>query len=190
MNKLAIFDIDDTIFFANQGIHVLDDQGNTTEVIDNREYHRRDALGETHQYSWKELVDAQAWYDSLMPNPPVIDRMIKDLADSDTEVILITGRLTVDNIPLFKAGFKVHGMNIDDIELVFAGDRNPSGGSTHLVKRVDFERLFALHYDHISIYEDSKLNLREFHYVSMDFPFTSTSAYWIDPKGNIKRYNG
>lgn len=189
MKPLVVYDIDDTIFFANQSIVVLDAEGNEIDHIDHEEYKRREDSGEHHHtYSWHMLENSEDFIKTLKPNTIVIEQLIKDLA-SDVEVILLTARTSPDNVSRFREAFSYHGMDLGDALLIFAGDNCP-GNRSWLNKAIEFEKLFQRQPPHITIYDDSKKNLETFQAVSMDYPFTGTTLLWIRDDGNIQKYTG
>lgn len=191
MKTLSIYDIDDTIFFANQSIIVIADNGEEVDHIDHEEYKRREDAGEHHyKYSWRMLENSEDFCNTLKPNHVVIEQLIKDLQNPDIDVMLLTARTSPDNVHQFREAFSWHGMHLGDAELVFAGDNSP-GDRSWLNKTIEFEKIFgSQQYDHITIYDDSERNLQAFWMTQLDYPNVSTSIKWVDPVGHIQQYYG
>ena len=188
-NTLIIFDIDDTIFFANQLLTERCPQGNVLGYIDNKECLRRQAAGQpaTH-LTYERLEDAHDFHKTATPNWKMIQQYHTHLMDKDADIAFVTGRTTVTPIEKFIQAFQEHTIDLNQHELVFAGDHNP-GGFTRFNKRIEFERYFACGYSRIEIYDDHTPNLDEFLDVAALHPSVTVMPWFIDEHGDASLYD-
>jgi hypothetical protein len=199
MKTLAIYDVDDTLFFANQDIYIRNGDGEIVETIDGRNYRkhmngRAAPLPSDHYYCFNELLNGKNFYDTKLP----IEEPLRELAldverhkrEQTYDVMLLTARGEVDYIDHYKQAFRDHNVDVDSIDITFAGARDTkdprSKKSSSECKREVFESL-CKHYDHFKIYEDDYKNLEMFYHVSLDFP-VSIELFHVDPDGKVNRY--
>ena len=187
-SRLVCLDIDDTLFFANQPIIEVDENGAYIGQITNTEYNDRQARGETaSNLRWHLLEDSKSFRDTIRPNWTMLNEYAKEYGKPGTDIIILTGRTTVNDVELFKQVFRDHGVVIDSHDLIFAGNHGP-GGVAHKNKRVEFERICNLHYKEIVIYDDHVLNLIEFQEVASQHPQIKVTMWLVDTAGYPQRW--
>lgn len=187
MRTLFVFDIDDTLFFANQQIG-MEVEG-VFRWITQQEFHEHDIAGTVHpNLDFSKLQCAEDFIANLQPNPIMIQRL-KDTLRGPGDVVVMTARHPLDDIPLFKTAFHQQGIETDDFELVFAGISGPAHWSSHQKKAILFKQYLEQHYDHIVIYDDNTSNLAELHHLAMDY-ITTIESYQIASDGTINRFRG
>jgi hypothetical protein len=186
--QLVIWDVDDTLFFANQLLAERCPDGNILGYIDNKEFHRRQALGENaSRLTYERLEDAHDFHSSIRPNWKMIQQYHTHLLQEDTDIVFVTGRTTVKPIEKFIQAFQEHTIDLQMHELVFAGNHNP-GGFTRLNKRIEFERYFACGYSKIEIYDDHAPNIDEFYDVAQSYPDITIRMWLVDELGEASEY--
>ena len=187
MKKIKIFDIDDTLFFANQMIG-MEVEG-VFRWITQQEFHEHDVAGTVHSnLDFQNLNNSIDFLENLQPNMIAIERLQKDIDQNDSRIVVMTARHPMNDIPLFKTAFHQYGIDTDKVELIFAGIAGEPHWSSHKKKAVFFEEFLQENYDEIEIIDDNTSNLKELHYLALDYPFTHIKSYHVKPDGTINKY--
>lgn len=194
------YDVDDTLFAANQDIYIRDAEHNIIETIDGKNYRkhmngRSAPLTEGHYYCFSELLNGKSFYETKVPLEEPLEELARDVDRHKHEkcydVILMTARGEVDYQEHYKQAFRDHGVDIDSIEIMFVGARDTQDPRAHKssseCKREAFEQLLP-HYHHIKIYEDDYKNLEMFYFTALEFA-CDVELFHVNPEGKISRYH-
>lgn len=187
MKKLIIYDVDDTLFFANQKIGMEVDG----EFIwmTQQEFHEHDVAGTVSEnLDFSKLQCSVDFMENLAPNMIAINRLKNDIARGDAEIVIMTARHPMSDIPMFETAFHKYGVDTTDLEIIFAGVAGEPHWSSHKKKAVFIAEFLKNHYDHITIYDDNVMNLQEIHALALDYPFTTIESYHVLPDGKITKY--
>jgi hypothetical protein len=200
MNTLVIYDVDDTLFAANQTIYIRDADHNIVQTIDGKDYRnhmngRAGPLPDGHYYCFSELVNGKAFYETKLPLEEPLRELALDVdrhkRERGYDVVLMTARGEVDYIDDYKQAFRDHNVDIDAIEIMFVGARDTSDPrskkSSSECKRVEFEKL-CTKYDHFKIYEDDYKNLEMFYQTALDFGAVTVELFHVNNDGHVSRY--
>lgn len=199
MNTLVIYDVDDTLFAANQDIYIRDADHNIVQTIQGSDYRkhmngRSGALPDGHYYCFSELINGKTFYETKLPLEEPLRELALDVErhkrESHYDVILMTARGEVDHFEDYKQAFRDHKVDVDSIEIMFVGARDTSDPrskkSSAECKRVAFEKLLP-HYHRVKIYEDDYKNLEMFYHTALDFQ-CDVELYHVNPDGKVSRY--
>lgn len=201
MRTLVCWDVDDTLFAANQEIYIRDADHNIVQTIGGKDYRkhmngRSRPLPDGHYYCFNELLNGKSFYETKLP----LEEPLRELAleverakrESNFDVMLLTARGEVDYIEHYKQAFRDHGVDIDAVQIMFAGARDTkdprSKKSSSACKKEVFEQL-CKEYDHFKIYEDDFKNLEMFYHTALDFPNTTVELFHVNPEGRVNRYH-
>lgn len=200
MKTLAIYDVDDTLFTANQIINIRDNEDKIIQSIDGSQYRkhmngRAAPLPDGHYYCFGELLNGKTFYETKMPLIEPLEQLAFDVGhhkrNPNFDVILLTARGQVDHLDDYKQAFRDHGVDVDAIDIVFVGARDSTdprfGMSSSQCKKLAFEQ-YCKTYDHFIIYEDDYRNLEMFYHTSLDFGNVTVELYHVNPQGEISRY--
>ena len=187
MKKLIVYDVDDTLFFANQRIGLT--INGVPQWITPQEFHEYDVAGLIdHSVDYSLLLSSDDFVSCLKPNQICIELLIEDIDRADSDIIIMTARGEVDDVKKFKGAFRDHGIDIDSCEFRFCSQDVTL--SSHQKKKPQFQEMLAKHYDHVTVYDDNVKNLETVHHVAMDYPFTTINSFKINPDGSISKYYG
>lgn len=200
MKTLVIYDVDDTLFAANQDIYIRDHNHNIVETIDGRNYRkhmngRAAPLPDGHYYCFSELVKGKSFYETKLPLEEPLHELALDVErhkrETNYDVVLMTARGEVDDLDHYKQAFRDHDVDVDAIEIMFVGARDTSDPrskkSSSECKRAEFEKL-CTQYDHFKIYEDDYKNLKMFYETALDFGAVTCELFHVNPEGKVTRY--
>jgi hypothetical protein len=189
MKKLIVYDVDDTLFFANQKIGMEVD--GKFKWMSQQEFHEHDIAGTVSKnLDFSRMLCSHDFIKNLKPNMIAIKRLIRDIERADAKIVVMTARHEMSDIPLYISAFHDHGVNTDDIEFIFAGVAGEAHWSSHEKKKVFFDKFFEEQYDHVTVYDDNVKNLETVQGLALDYPFTTVEAYRVFEDGTINRYNG
>jgi hypothetical protein len=189
MKKLIIYDVDDTLFAANQLIGM--EVHGEFRWLTQQEFHHHDVAGTVSEtIDLSRLRNAKDWLLNLQPNEEVVERIKCDINSGDSDIVIMTARNAMDDHELFKSGFDKHGIDTTCVDFYFAGDHGEQHWSSHKKKGVLFQQFLSQHYDHITIFDDNEMNLKELHFLALDYPFVTVESYKVAPGGTISRYIG
>jgi hypothetical protein len=185
-HKLAIYDFDDTLFFANQRIGVMLD-GKMVWMTP-QEHHRLDIAGEIpHEVDYSFLKSSSDFVSCLKPNVIAIECLIKDIDDPACDVVIMTARQTMDDVELFMTAFEPHGIDPNKLDIIFAGDGNPSTVSSHELKRGYFKKFFNDGYSSISVYDDNMMTMAMLQVMKPDYHEIDIDLYGVASDGSISK---
>jgi hypothetical protein len=199
MSTLVIYDVDDTLFMANQPIYIRDQEHNIVQTIDGKDYRkhmngRAGSLPDGHYYCFSELINGKSFYETKLPLEEPLRELALDVErhkrEKHYDVVLMTARGQVDFIEDYKQAFRDHGVDIDSIEIMFVGARDTSDPrskqSSAECKKQAYEKLLPL-YHRVRIYEDDYRNLEMFYNVGLDFQ-VDVELFHVNPEGKVIKY--
>jgi hypothetical protein len=185
--RLIVYDVDDTLFFANQRIGLTVD-GVPTWMTP-QEFHEYDVAGLVdHSVDYSLLLSSDNFVSCLKPNQICIEKLIYDIDRADSDIVIMTARGEVDDVPKFKSAFRDHGIDIDSVEFRFCSPDVTL--SSHKKKEPHFRQMLAQHYDEVTVYDDNVLNLETVHHIALEYPATTVNSFRILPDGSISKYYG
>lgn len=187
---LYVFDIDDTLFHTTAKIKVKKGDKEVAS-LSNSEYNTH-KLPAGHHYDYSEFRSADKFDTESKP----IRKMLSKLkaihknvqASAGSKVVLNTARADFDNRETFLNAFRKQSVDIDDIHVHRAGNR--SGSGTVAQNKADEIRghLDSGKYEHATVYDDSRDNLRSFLNLKTDYPKIKFKAYHVKPDGSTARH--
>jgi hypothetical protein len=185
-HKLAIYDMDDTLFFANQRIGV--EQDGKMVWMTPQEHHALDLAGKIpHVVDYSFLKSSSDFVSCLKPNMITIERLILDIDDPLCDVVIMTARQTMDDLDLFLTAFTQHGVDHSKLDVIFAGDGNESTVSSHQLKRGYFRKFFNEGYSCISVYDDNANTNRMLMEMRKDYHEIDIDLYCVNDDGSISK---
>lgn len=191
MNKLVIYDVDDTIFFLNDGkVYIRDEAGNMVEEIDAKDFKEDDhPIDDACWFDFSFYTCGETFHNTATPNPTIIKRVIADLQDPEKTVYFVTARPEVTNLDMYIAHFHRHGLEITREHLHFCGPEIGSSdiAASWMLKLPVFEKLLRQNiWNHATIYDDNFKNLMIFKSAcaELDIP---NSAYHVSSTGEITK---
>jgi hypothetical protein len=185
-HKLSVIDLDDTLFFANQRIGVM--QNGVMVWMTPQEHHQLDVAGQIpHEVDYSFLKSSSDFVSCLKPNDIMIERLILDIDDPTCDVVIMTARQTMDDIDLFLTAFSQHGIDHSKLDIIFAGDGNPATVSSHELKRGYFKKFFNEGYSCISVYDDNMMTLAMLQSMKKDYHEIDIDLYGVLADGSISK---
>lgn len=189
MKRLIIYDVDDTLFFANQAIGMEVD--GEMQWLTQQEFHEHDVAGTLHHnLDFSKLMCSVDFHANLKPNIFAINKLIEDIEIGDDKVIIVTARHPMTDVVLFTRAFEKFGIDTKRVKFYFAGGMGEPHWSSHKKKALLFEAFLQQSWDEIVIYDDNVMNLKEIHALALDYPHTDIKSYRVFSDGTISRYNG
>jgi len=109
-NSLIIFDVDDTLFFANQKIGMEVD--GKMQWLTQQQFHEHDLAGTIHpNLDFSKLLCSKDFVKNLKPNMIMIDRLKTAINRDKDKIVIMTARHTMSDVPLFVSAFHKFGIN-------------------------------------------------------------------------------
>lgn len=191
MNKLVIYDVDDTIFFLNGGkVFIRDEAGNLIEEIDAKDFKEEDhPIDEACWFDFSFYTCGKMFHDSATPNPTIVKQVLADLQDPEKTVYFVTARPEVTDMDLYIAHFHRNGLEIEREHLHFCGPEIGSEdiAASWMLKLPVFEKLLRQNiWNHAAIYDDNQKNLIVFKQAcaELDIP---NNVYHVSSTGEIAK---
>lgn len=182
---LIIYDLDDTLFFANTAIKAIDKDGQI-EYVTHQAHDIERAAGTTRIFDYSELACMVKFKESLAPNWFVIAQCLYDVATKG-HVLFMTARHGVTDKQALYDIMNSYGMSVNDDNFIFASAHNP-GGKSHLNKLVFFHRFCTSGYNDIIMYDDSIVNLDAFVQYSKEYPTIDFTFNHVLKDGTFVNY--
>lgn len=167
---ITFIDIDETIFNTFAKIYVLQN-GKIIKKLSNQEFNTYE-LQPGEEFDYREFRDAQMFRQTSKPVTPTINRirrMFKNIDRRGSKVVLLTARGAFPDMKTFKKTFKDHGIPIDQIEIVFAGDIK-AGSVAAAKKKVIMNFLKTGEYRRVRLIDDDIKNVKFFLSIEHDIP--------------------
>lgn len=185
---ITFFDIDETIFHTSALIWVMKD-GKVVKKLDNQTYNTYQ-LKEGESFDYREFGDAALFKKTskiIRPTLAKIKAMMKNALRTGSKLALLTARRTFPDMATFKATFSRYGIEIDKMDINFAGDISAEAGSTAAAKKeIVLNYLSHGEYKRARLLDDNMENLRAFLSIAKDMPDVQFSAIHIDKNGKTK----
>ncbi len=159
---ITFIDIDETIFNTFAKIYVMKN-GKIIKKLSNQEFNTYE-LQDDESFDFREFRDAIMFKKTSKPIPNTIKRikrMFQNIDKRGSKVVLLTARGAFPDMTTFKRTFKDHGIPIDQIEIVFAGDIK-SGSIAAAKKKVIMDYIKTGDYRRVRLIDDDIKNVKFF----------------------------
>jgi hypothetical protein len=182
---LHVFDIDDTLMHTTAKIHVKSPQGKVVDTLTNQEFndHR---LPAGHSYDFGEFRSAEKFNKESKPLDRMVNHLKRVTANPSNHVILNTARANFDDKHTFLNTFKKHGIDMNNIHVIRAGNINTSSLPAEKKATVIHGYIKKHKYNNVHMYDDSKTNLVSFLRLKTAHPNTTFHAHHVEG-GDIRR---
>ncbi len=178
-HTLHVFDIDDTLLHTTAKIHVKNEHGKVVQSLSNQEFNDHH-LAKGHQYDFGEFRNAEKFRKESKPIHPMINKVKKLVSQPGHHVIFNTARANFDDKNTFLKTFKDHGIPMQKIHVIRAGNINKEGPPAEKKAMVIHGYINKHQYDHVHMYDDSKTNLHSFMSLQKHHPKTAFHAHHIN----------
>jgi len=190
-SHLHVFDIDDTLFHPTAKVNVVDNAGNKVKSLSSKEYAHHSThnlLKSTEKYDFTEFRNAKKFKQESNPIHSTLN-LVKSLQKSPhNHIILNTARVNMDNKNTFLNTFKAHGLNMNKIHIIRAGNIN-APVSSDMKKATVIRGYINKHkYKHVHMYDDDTKNLSTFKDLKHDYPNTNFYAHHVQHTGELKDF--
>jgi hypothetical protein len=176
---LHVFDIDDTLLHTTAKIHVKDPQGKVTRTLSNQEFNDH-KLPKGHSYDFGEFRNAEKFNKESKPMPHMISHVKKLSSQPGNHIIFNTARANFDDKNKFLQTFKKHGINMNKIHVIRAGNINKEGPPAEKKTTVIHGYISKHKYNNVHMYDDSATNLKSFVGLKDAHPNTTFHAHHVE----------
>jgi hypothetical protein len=159
---ITFIDIDETIFNTFAKIYVMKN-GKIIKKLSNQEFNTYE-LQDDESFDFREFRDATMFKKTskpIMPTITRIKRMFQNIDKRGSKVVLLTARGAFPDMTTFKRTFKEHGIPIDQIDIVFAGDIK-AGSIAAAKKKVIMDYIKTGDYRRVRLIDDDIKNVKFF----------------------------
>lgn len=177
-HTLHVFDIDDTLLHTTAKIHVKDPHGKVVQTLTNQEFNDHH-LPSGHSYDFGEFRNAAKFRQESKPIGRMINHVKRLTSKPGHHIIFNTARANFDDKNQFLKTFKDHGISMDKIHVIRAGNINKEGPPAEKKAVVIHGYIKKHRYDHVHMYDDSKTNLKAFLGLKQHHPDVSFHAHHI-----------
>lgn len=177
-HSLHVFDIDDTLLHTSAKIHVRNHAGKIVQTLSNQEFNDHN-LPDGHTYDFSEFRNAAKFRKESKPIHSMIDKVKALTNQNGHHVIFNTARANFDDKNTFLRTFKDHGIPMDKIHVIRAGNINMEGPPAEKKAVVIHGYIKKHKYKDVHMYDDSKTNLRSFLNLKQNHPNTSFHAHHV-----------
>lgn len=186
VNKLSVWDIDDTLFTSDLKILVIRNNQVVRSLSTSQFNTYRKKSGE--EFDFSQFKDGKLFFHSANPLEENLRKAKKAIESVDTMMITLSARAKTTDKNLFLKKFQKYGinMNLAKSHSVFAGDLSlPTAKAKAAVidnclKTKKFKAIF--------MYDDNKQNLNEFLKLQLKYKDVQFSAYMVDHRtGKISK---
>jgi hypothetical protein len=167
---ITFIDIDETIFNTFAKIYVIKN-GKIIKKLSNQEFNTYE-LQDGESFDFREFRDATMFKKTSKPIPNTIKRikrMFKNIDRRGSKVVLLTARGAFPDMTTFKSTFKKHGIPIDQIDIVFAGDIK-AGSVAAAKKKVIMDYIKTGEYRRVRLIDDDIKNVNFFLSIEHEVP--------------------
>lgn len=186
VNKLSVWDIDDTLFTSDLKILVIKNNQVVRSLSTSEFNTYRKKGGEKFDFS--QFKDGKLFFHSANPLEANLKIAKKALEASDTMMITLSARSKTTDKTLFLKKFQKYGidMNLMKSHSVFAGEISlPTAKAKAAV--ID-KCLSTKKFTSIFMYDDNKQNLNEFLKLQTKYKDVDFNAYMVDHRtGKISK---
>lgn len=177
-NTLHVFDIDDTLLHTTAKIHVKDSSGRVVQTLTNQEFNDHQ-LSSGHSYDFGEFRNASKFREESKPITRMINHVKRLTSRPGHHIIFNTARANFDDRNTFLKTFKDHGISMDKIHVIRAGNINMEGPPAEKKAMVIHGYIKKHRYNHVHMYDDSMTNLKAFLALKKHHPDVSFHAHHI-----------
>jgi hypothetical protein len=177
-HTLHVFDIDDTLLHTTAKIHVKDSSGQVVQSLTNQEFNDH-KLPKGHSYDFGEFRNAAKFRQESRPIGRMINHVKRLTSMPGHQIIFNTARANFDDKNQFLKTFKDHGISMDRIHVIRAGNINREGPPAEKKATVIHGYIKKHRYDHVHMYDDSTTNLKAFLGLKNHHPDVNFHAHHI-----------
>jgi hypothetical protein len=178
-HSLHVFDIDDTLLHTTAKIHVRNHSGKIIDTLSNQQFNDHD-LPAGHTYDFSEFRNAAKFRKESKPIHSMINKVKALTNQPGHHVIFNTARANFDDKNTFLGTFKDHGIPMDKIHVIRAGNINMEGPPAEKKAVVIHGYIKKHKYKDVHMYDDSKTNLRSFLGLKSNHPETNFHAHHVE----------
>lgn len=172
---ITFIDIDETLYKTFAKIYVVDDiTKRVVKKLNNQEFNTYE-LPPNHSFDFREFRNAKYFRETSIPIEKTmkrLKRMFQNIDRRGSKVILLTARATFNNMHEFEQTFRDHKIPIDNIEVIFVGDRpNKRAVTTSQAKKNEvMKHLKTGEYRRIRLIDDDLKNIKDFLTLEKELP--------------------
>jgi len=189
---LHVYDIDDTLVHPTAKIKVKNEKGEVVKTLDTHEYAKssRTSLPKGHSYDFGEFRSAEKFSKESKPIKSMISHVRLTSASKGNKVIFNTPRENLDDKKRFVGAFKQHGVNMDKVHIVRAGNIRTKESGPQKKARITSGYINKHRPKEVHMYDDDTGNLDHFLKLREKHPTVKFYAHHVQPNGSMKPYNG
>lgn len=176
--ELHVFDIDDTLLHTTAKIHVKNSSGKTVQTLTNQEFNDH-KLQKGHSYDFGEFRSAEKFARESKPIESMINKVKEVTSRPNSHVIFNTARANFDDRHTFLNTFRKHGLPMNKIHVIRAGNIRQEGTPAGKKAKVIHGYISKHKYDHVHMYDDSTTNLKAFLKLRSNHPNTQFHAHHV-----------
>jgi FMN phosphatase YigB (HAD superfamily) len=185
VNKLVIFDIDDTLVHTNTRVKVVRD-GEVIKKLNSHEFtHYK--LGPGEQFDFGAFRNAQEFFDNAKPIVPMIHQLQNDIATGN-KVVMITARADFDDRDTFLNTFRQWDVDMNKVHVYRAGNDTRSVAIDEKKATIIRNLMNQNSFSKVIMYDDSVPNLDSFVGLKKEYPHTKFYAWHVDHHGETSEY--
>jgi len=185
VNKLVIFDIDDTLVHTNTRVKVVRDNKVVKQLNSHEFTHYK--LGPGEQFDFGAFRNAREFFDNAKPIVPMIQQLRDDIATGN-KVVMITARADFDDRDTFLKTFKQWQVDMEKVHVYRAGNDTRSIAIDEKKAAIIRNLMDQNSFNKVIMYDDSVPNLDSFVNLKKEYPHTKFYAWHVDHDGETSEY--
>jgi murein DD-endopeptidase MepM/ murein hydrolase activator NlpD len=185
VNKLVIFDIDDTLVHTNTRVKVVKDNSVVKQLNSHEFTHYK--LGPGEQFDFGAFRNAREFFDNAKPIVPMIQQLRDDIATGN-KVVMITARADFDDRDTFLKTFKQWQVDMEKVHVYRAGNDTRSIAIDEKKAAIIRNLMDQNSFNKVIMYDDSIPNLDSFVNLKKAYPHTKFYAWHVDHDGETSEY--
>jgi murein DD-endopeptidase MepM/ murein hydrolase activator NlpD len=186
VNKLVIFDIDDTLVHTNTRVKVVRD-GEVIKKLNSHEFtHYK--LGPGEQFDFGAFRNAREFFDNAKPIVPMIHQLQNDIATGN-KVVMITARADFDDRDTFLNTFRQWDVDMNKVHVYRAGNDTRSVAIDEKKATIIRNLMNQNSFSKVIMYDDSVPNLNSFIGLKKEYPRTKFYAWHVDHQGETSEFH-
>ena len=191
VDALHVYDIDDTLVHPTAKINVKNKGGKVVKTLNTHEYAKssRRPLPTGHSYDFGEFRSAEKFSKESKPIKSMISHVRLTSASKGNKVIFNTARANLDDKKKFVGAFKQHGVNMDKIHVIRAGNVKTEESGPQKKARITSGYIKTHRPKDVHMYDDDAGNLDHFLKLREKHPAVKFYAHHVQPDGTMKAYN-
>jgi len=189
-DALHVYDIDDTLVRPTAKIHVKDRTGKIVRTLDTHEYAKssRTPLPAGHSYDFGEFRSAEKFNRESTPIKSMISHVRLTSSNKNNKVIFNTARSNLDDKNKFVDTFKKHGVNMNRIHVLRAGNISSNETGPQKKARIISGYIKSHSPSDVHMYDDDTGNLDQFLNLKQRHPNVKFYAHHVQADGSHKPY--